>query len=404
MTDRLIGTLQRYAWGSTTAIPALLGTEPDGRPVAELWWGAHPSGPSRLVDGRRLDQVVGDQPAMTLGDAVLARFGPQLPFLMKVLAADAPLSIQAHPGREQAAAGHARENAEGVPSDAPHRVYRDAEHKPEMICALTEFEALCGFRPVARTAEILEGINAPTLVGIAAHLRAAPPDRALRTALSSLLRLQGAERARVVASVVARCRVVAEQGGRHAGPASLCLRLAERHPDDPGVIVALLLNHVRLQPGQVLALGPGNLHAYLGGVGVEVMANSDNVLRGGLTAKHVAVEELLAAVDTTETEVPVVDPTVVVAGPDGETVTWPSAAEEFALTRHRVHGTRTVELPGPAIALVVDGTLGWADPSGTLKLDRGEAVWVPAAQGGSVRLEGSGTMFAVTVPIAVAPG
>ncbi len=404
MTDRLIGALQHYAWGSRTAIPALLGTESDGRPVAELWLGAHPSAPSRLADGRRLDQVVADEPTRALGDAVLTRFGARLPFLLKVLAADAPLSIQAHPSREQAAAGFAREDADGIPSDAPHRVYRDAEHKPEMICALTRFEALCGFRPVARTAEILEGINAPTLVGIAAHLRAAPPDRALRTVLSSLLRLEGAERARVVASVVARCRSVAEQGGRHAGPASLCLRLAERHPDDPGVIVALLLNHVHLEAGQVLTLGPGNLHAYLGGVGVELMANSDNVLRGGLTTKHVAVEELLAAVDTTETEVPVLDPTAVSTAPDGDTVTWPSAAEEFALTRHRIHGTRTVELRGPAIALVVDGTLGWTDPSRTLTLDRGDAVWVPAADGAPVRLEGSATVFVASVPIAAAPG
>lgn len=400
MTERLTGILRYYSWGSPTAIPALLGTEPDGRPVAELWFGGHPSAPSRLADGRRLDQVVADEPASALGDGVLARFGPRMPFLLKVLAADAPLSIQAHPSRGQAAAGFARENADGVPPDAPHRVYRDREHKPEMICALTQFEALCGFRPVARTAEILEGINAPTLVGIAAHLRSAPADRALRTALSSLLRLEGTERARVVASVVGRCRIVAERGGRHAGPASLCVRLAEHHPDDPGVIVALLLNHVHLEPGQVLALGPGNLHAYLGGVGVELMANSDNVLRGGLTTKHVAVEDLLAAVDTTETEVPVVGPNRLADGPDGETVTWPTAAEEFALTRHRVHGTRTVELRGPAIALVVDGTLGWTDPTGTLALGRGEAVWVPADAGGPVRLDGSATLFVASVPIA----
>ncbi len=266
-TGLLDGVLQHYAWGSPTVIPALLGREPDGRPVAELWLGAHASAPARSPGhgDLGLDRLVAQDPLAALGTRVVDRFGPQLPFLLKVLAADAPLSIQAHPSLDQARAGFERENAAGLALDAPDRVYRDANHKPELICALTEFEALCGFRPVDQSAEILEGINAPTLVGMAAHLRAYEPANALRTVLSSLLRLQGSERARIVDSVVERCRTVVAAGGLHAGPASLCVRLADEHPGDPGVIAALLLNHVVLQPGEALVLGPGNLHAYLRG-------------------------------------------------------------------------------------------------------------------------------------------
>lgn len=284
------GVPRYYAWGSPTAIPELLGRPADGRPVAELWFGAHPDDPSP-AHGSTLDELIAADPAGLLGAETAERFGPHLPFLVKLLAADKALSIQVHPDLEQARAGFAREDAAGIPRDAPHRTYRDANHKPELMCAISEFEALCGFRPVADTLRLLDAFALAELAELRALLTGAD---GLRAAFTYLLRL--ADPAPVVDAVVRRAGDVADDPD-WSGPARAVLLAAGDFPGDVGVVLSLLLNYVRLQPGEAIFLAAGNVHAYLRGLGVEVMANSDNVLRCGLTPKHVDVEELLRITD-----------------------------------------------------------------------------------------------------------
>ncbi len=330
----LDNTLRPYAWGSERAIADLLGREPSGGPEAELWVGAHPGSPSQvlLADGSRrgLHELIADEPETLLGEDTAARFDGRLPFLLKVLAAGSALSLQVHPSLEQAAAGYDAEEAAGVPQDAPHRNYRDRNHKPEMIFALTPFEALCGFRPLAdaRAAfaflaglvedgedarELLDAVATILAEGTAAGSStedpAAPAARALQAAFRLLL--EAPEEAVAAVATAAGdhhgsdsrsdSTTGAENGadagaGIEAGTLATVAELSAQYPGDPGVLVALLLNRVSLRPGKALYLPAGNIHAYLSGLGIEVMASSDNVLRGGLTPKHVDTAELLSTV------------------------------------------------------------------------------------------------------------
>jgi mannose-6-phosphate isomerase len=397
----LRGVQQRYAWGDLAAIPALLGQPADGGPVAEYWLGAHPNHPS-TVDGQSLDVVIAADPVAHLGSRSIALYGESLPFLLKVLAAAEPLSIQAHPNRDQAVEGFARENAEGIPVDAPNRIYRDANHKPELICALTEFEALCGFRPVAQTIALCESIGSSTLRGIAAELQARDPVLALRTVMGQLLGGPSEGQSAMVATVVVACESHAVENGLFAAEASLCVELSKKYPGDPGCVVALLLNRVVLRPGQALVLGAGNLHAYIRGVGVELMANSDNVLRGGLTPKHVDADELLRILDTSPLASPVAD-----AAPNGDGgVTWPTPCPEFRLSRYDVsrHGACTIEVHGPEILLVTSGTVEVTvrrasdDGAQTVIARQGDSVWVPAATR-AYQLRGAGQLFRASIDL-----
>ncbi|HEY3633015.1 MAG TPA: mannose-6-phosphate isomerase, class I, partial [Jatrophihabitantaceae bacterium] len=294
MIYELDGVIRPYAWGSRTDIPELLGVEPTDRPAAELWYGAHPDDPARVGE-TTLDQLIAADPVGMLGERVVAEFGPRLPFLLKVLAAETALSIQVHPNRAQALAGFAAEDAAGVPRDAPNRNYRDDNHKPELLCALTEFDALCGFRPVARTLELFDALDVAELARYRSAL--AGPD-GLRAAFTALLT---AEDPPVDAVVAALPRLA---GSEWADLGAALTRVAGDFPGDIGITVALLLNYVRLAPGEAIFLAAGNVHAYLHGVGVEILANSDNVLRCGLTGKHIDVPELLKITDFT----PLVEP------------------------------------------------------------------------------------------------
>lgn len=382
--DRLDNTVRPYAWGSTTAIPALLGTEPTGEPQAEMWMGAHPGAPSRTARGT-LDAVIAAAPEQELGTATVTRFGPRLPFLLKILAAGAPLSLQVHPDLEQAREGYDDEERRGVPADAPHRNYKDANHKPELICALTEFDGLCGFRAPAGTAALLDGLGVPSLKPYADLLRAHPEDAALREVLTAVLTADPDGMSRTVTETAAAC---ARLGGVYAPYADI----AHHYPGDPGVLAALLLNHVRLQPGEALYLGAGVPHAYLNGLGVEIMANSDNVLRCGLTPKHVDVPELLRVVRFRPAGPGVLRPE---AAPDGEEV-YETPIDEFRLSRHVLPEgapARDLTRPAPQILLCTAGTVR----AGDQELTPGASVFVPAGE--KTELSGTGTIFRATVRV-----
>ncbi|MGW7262132.1 mannose-6-phosphate isomerase, class I [Streptomyces sp. NPDC054842] len=380
--DRLDNTVRPYAWGSTTAIPRLLGVEPTGEPQAEMWMGAHPGAPSRTPRGP-LDRVVEADPEKELGPAAVARFGPRLPFLLKLLAAGAPLSLQVHPDLAQAKAGFADEESRGIPVDAGHRNYKDANHKPELICALTEFDGLCGFRTPDAAAGLLAGLDVDSLKPYVDLLRAHPQEAALREVLTAVLTADREEMARTVTEAAAACDRL---GGSYAPYAAI----AHHYPGDPGVIAAMLLNHVRLQPGEALYLGAGVPHAYLEGLGVEIMANSDNVLRCGLTPKHVDVPELLRVVRFEAGDPGVLRPE---AAPDGEEV-YETPIDEFRLSRYVLpESTAPHDLtrPTPQILLCTAGSVR-ADG---ITLSPGESVFVPAGE--KAEVSGPGTVFRATV-------
>lgn len=361
----ITNTPRDYAWGSTTAISSLLGTPASGGPEAELWLGAHPGSPSVLADGS--------------GD--LRGLVGELPFLLKVLAAAHPLSLQAHPTIEQAIAGFARENDEGIPLDAANRNYKDELHKPELIFALSDsFRALCGFRAVSSTRASIERLQkaVPGDAALAGFSGRLTTDDAIRPCFEWLVS-RGDGVAELVDAVVAGAALL---DGPHF---TLIGELAEEYPGDPGIVVSLLLNLVTLSRGEVLYLPAGNIHAYVEGLGIELMASSDNVLRGGLTPKHVDVPELLSVLDFTPGPVPYL---AGIPQAPGLTVFRP-AVPDFELLH--VTGDATLPLRAAAIALCTSGSF----TLGSFTLNRGESVYISADEA-PVTVTGEGELFVAT--------
>ncbi|MFJ9556620.1 mannose-6-phosphate isomerase, class I [Nocardiopsis sp. NPDC101807] len=389
---RLTNQVRPYAWGARTAIPRLLGADPDGTPQAELWLGAHHGAPStaHCEDGPRpLPRLIADDPHRVLGHGTAERFGGRLPFLLKFLAAEAPLSLQVHPDATRARAGFDAEERAGIPLDAPHRNYRDPHHKPELLLALEPFEALCGFREPAATHAELRGLTCELAVLLRADLAAPDTHAALRAALTRLLTLPDLSRERLLDEFVAEWSASGPRGTH----GDIVADLADRYPGDPGAVASLLLNRVTLGPGQALFLPAGNLHAYLQGTAIEVMASSDNVLRAGLTAKHVDAHELLDVVDFSVLPIPYARPGLL----EGRREFRP-AAPEFAL--HEIGpGRVAAHLPGegPTVVLVLHGRVELVAEVGQgLTLERGESVFVQAGSG-PIKVEGHGHVVAATV-------
>ncbi|MFJ8659655.1 mannose-6-phosphate isomerase, class I [Streptomyces sp. NPDC093795] len=387
--DLLRNTVQPYDWGSRTLLPDLMGAQPTGAPQAELWMGAHPAAPSRVSRGEvvmPLDRVVAEDPEGELGAGTMQRFGSRLPFLVKLLAAEAPLSVQVHPDLAQAQSGFARENALGIPLDAPHRNYRDDQHKPEMIVALTPFRGLCGFRSPADTADLLASLEVPALRPYVETLRVVPEPQALAEVFRAFLRPPTG-----LIDAVARALAVAV-----AGSGEPCIaaydRIAQIYPGDAGLLSSLMLRYVELSPGEALFLGAGVPHAYLSGLGVEIMASSDNVLRCGLTSKHVDTEELTRVVRFGAPAARVLTPRE-----EGGEEVYPAPVDDFRLSRYRLRAggpRRRVTVDAPQILLCTAGTLTVSSAEENLHIGPGQAVYVPAGAGAG--LEGAGVAFRAT--------
>jgi mannose-6-phosphate isomerase len=398
---RLVAEIKPYAWGSKTAIAALSGREPSGRPEAELWMGAHPMAPSSLEDtGQSLADFIAADPRAHLGPEVDAAFEHRLPFLFKVLAAAEPLSLQAHPTEAQAAEGFAREEAAKVPMAAPHRNYKDKHHKPELLCALTPFWALSGFRAAEETSALAAELRSPSFSAVCAPLALKSSDAALREVFLSLVAMSASEAEALVREVADRCKVHKSAGGRFHAECGFMLRLATLYPGDVGSVVSLVLNLVRLDPGQAIYMPAGNLHAYLEGTGLEIMASSDNVLRGGLTKKHVDVPELARVLDFKA-----VSPAELVVTPEPRGAfegVYRTDAKEFELSRVVVtengveHAPPPIEPHGPEIWLVTEGSVR-AHGKRDVTLESGQCAFVPADEG-SVTVSGAGVVFRAKVP------
>ncbi len=371
---RLRNPIQRYAWGSRETLQALLGApRPSDEHWAELWIGAHARAPSEVLVGgawRSLRAWIEERPAPVLGARVAARFGAQLPFLLKVLAAEQPLSPQVHPDAERAALGWAEEEAARVPLGDPARRYADPNPKPELVCALGRFEALCGFRPSDEIRTRAAALHAERLLAVLARTpRDAPPG----AILARLLRLPAPERRAIASELAARAACAASPDPALAWIA----RLHAAHPGDVACAAPLLLHHVRLEEGEALRLRPGDLHGYLGGTALEIMASSDNVLRAGLTTKHVDVEELLRVLDLEAAPPARIAPG---AAERGESV-YEASTEWFRLSRLRPHAAGPLTLAvehGAEVLLCLEGRceLTTADAAPALSLGRGEAVFL----------------------------
>jgi len=395
----LDATPRDYAWGSTTLMSELLGTTPSGEPEAELWLGAHPGRPTPIAQGAPVSEY-GDLAAWFASDARTALGDlEELPFLLKILAAAHPLSLQAHPSLARAGDGFEAEERRGIPIDAAHRNYKDRLHKPELIVALRDgFQALCGFRELAVTDALLADLasTAPTaehraqIEGLRESLGA--PD-GLRTTVARVL----GEPARDLVAAVVAAAAGGDASSDFAAERALVARLTEEYPGDPGIVVATLVNLVTLSEGEALYLPAGNIHAYLDGIGIELMAASDNVLRGGLTPKHVDVPELLDVLDFEPRPVPRLEPTVLA---DGLSLFVPWDVPDFELLRADVSdadaaSTPEFDLPGPAIAIVTDGQVTITGADGSTTLDRGRYAFVTPDEA-RLRFSGSGTVFVAT--------
>ncbi len=374
-----MNTPRDYAWGSTTLIAELEGRTPTGAPEAEVWFGDHPGHPARVPDGRTLGEWLasGDAPEGT---------PERLPYLLKILAAGSPLSIQAHPSKAQAEEGFAREEAAGTPRDAATRTYRDANHKPEIIVALSDrFLALAGLRDLDATRRFLEAVGEAT-----APLRAvldSHPDDADALAAALIWILSPAAGPQVSAIITAATDAASDEFGDEL---ELVRHLQSHYPGDPGIVVAMLLNLVILRRGQGVFVPAGVLHAYIEGLGVEIMAASDNVLRGGLTPKHIDVAELTAILDPRPGPAPVLDPAA------GTARTFTGGVPDFVLTQVTADPSAAVEvrMNGIAIAVATSGEveITGADTQDRLTLRPGSAALITPNEG-SVSISGSGEAF-----------
>lgn len=387
--QQLHGTVMNYAWGTSDAIPAILGEQPSGSPVAEYWLGAHASSPSTL-DGGTLPQLIGSDPDV-LGGASREAFGDQLSFLLKILSAGSPLSLQAHPNRQQAEVGFARENEAGLALDDPVRSYKDSWPKPEIIVALSPFEALYGFREPLLTAVLFAGLGlGDRLDAVIGPLTHRTGSAALAEVFLDVLSLDD-ERRQLLDEVAAAAVNHVDDPGELGLFARTIVDLDEKFPGDPGLLGALLMNRLTLQPGEALFVDAGVMHAYLSGTGIEVMGNSDNVIRGGLTAKHIDVEGLLQVVDFTPWTPDVIHPIEVAPG------VWSYGARcpEFEVWKLTVAPGTPVTLPGDGsarVALLTAGHVEFAGTSGTLNLHQGQSAFV-AADEAAVVLTGDADIY-----------
>jgi mannose-6-phosphate isomerase len=392
---RLTGARQSYAWGSRTAIPELLGERPGAEPVAEVWFGAHASGATGLDGGRTLRDLITADPDTQLGRGVLARFGPRLPYLVKLIAPAGPLSLQVHPSLEQAAAGFALEEAAGVPLGVPYRRYPDPNHKPEMLFALEPFEAIAGFRTPRRATELLGGLHTELSRSLLQALSADMGPRGVRAAFTALLDPATRPDAAAVRETVDACAARLAAGESLSVRADrIVARLAEAFPGDVGAIASLLMNPVSLRAGEALFVPAGGVHCYLSGLGLEVMASSDNVLRAGLTDKFVDPDEVLRTVDW------IAAPPVRVAPEhvNDDVEVFYAPVDDFELAVATGDGAAvTIPGRGPRVLISLDREVVATHDGDQVTLGRGEAAFVPAS-GTPVVLDGEGRLAQITVP------
>ncbi|MFC1820020.1 mannose-6-phosphate isomerase, class I [Thermodesulfobacteriota bacterium] len=392
--------IQEYAWGSKTFIPELLGEpSPAETPQAELWMGSHPKAPSQaIINGDRISlaDMINRDPKGTLGSSIERKFSNNLPFLFKVLAAARPLSIQAHPDKEQAKEGFNGENLKGIDLNAPNRNYRDENHKPELICALQQLWALKGFRRIEDIIKLMDKIGVFTKELGIDILRNQPNKEGLKRFFISLMTMERNGRSLVIEGIIDRLK-----GSDLSEPAfDWVRRLNQEYPGDIGVLSPLFLNVILLQPTEGMYIPSGELHAYLEGSGLELMANSDNVLRGGLTPKHVDLPELIRVLNFTPQDPDILRP----EGKGKLEAFYSVTAEEFVLSVISLHKEDLIyESPGTRSAEIMICTEGDArvkdnDNGDVLKVNSGMSIFIPASVK-RYQIQGEATIYKASVPL-----
>lgn len=386
--QKLINSVQNYAWGSHTALTELYGiANPNNLPMAELWMGAHPKSSSQILDAsgspRSLREFIESDKASLLGSKVSERFG-ELPFLFKVLCAAQPLSIQVHPNKQASEIGFAKENAAGIPLDAAERNYKDPNHKPELVFALTPFLAMNAFREFAEIAALLQPVaSAHPAIG---EFLSSPDAERLSQLFASLLNMQGEEKSHALS--VLQPVLDAEQGE----PWQTIRLIAEFYPDDSGLFSPLLLNVVKLNPGDAMFLFAETPHAYLQGVALEVMANSDNVLRAGLTPKYIDIPELVANV---KFEAKPAAELLTQQQQHGAELDFPIPVDDFAFSLHALSAQEsTLAQQSAAIIFCVEGEATIRKGEQSLTLKPGESAFI-ASDESPVAVSGSGRLARV---------
>ena len=395
----LKNTIQEYVWGSRTAIPELMGQpSPADQPQAELWMGAHPKAPSFVQidnDWSSLADLIHEYPVDILGQWVAEKYHATLPYLFKVLAAAEPLSVQAHPGLDAAKAGYAREERSNIPFNAPERNYKDPNHKPECLCALTSFWGLCGFRRVSEAYSLLSRLCPDSLGDTLCLLEKNTQANGMQTFFQTIMGMRPQNQTQVVREAVRHAKSIK----RKAPEYDWVIKLNHTYPSDIGVIFPAILNLVHLEPGQALFLGPGELHAYLKGVGIEIMANSDNVLRGGLTSKHRDADELMRILSFEEKAVDILLP----ENRDNHIGSYRTPAREFELSVislgvgdvHMGPVDRNVEI---LFCTAGEHSITDAGSRRTLRIASGASVLIPAAVPGYT-INGQGIIYKAAVPM-----
>jgi mannose-6-phosphate isomerase len=400
---KLENTVQHYDWGSPRMIPELLEKENASMiPWAELWMGIHPGAPSMCMDDTHnrkisLPDLIKEDAEFYLGDETQKAFGT-LPFLYKVLSAEKPLSIQAHPNLKQAQEGWAKENKAGIDIKAANRNYKDANHKPEIMCALSPFTAMCGFRKREEIEQLLSIVNCSALDNPLAMLKDTSSEGGLKGFLGAIFSMSAENRRMLTDTILEHGRDFAANNEQYKREFELAVLFAQIHPDDPSIIAPLYLNVIQLKPGEAIFLSAGVLHAYVHGLGMELMANSDNVLRGGLTSKYIDADELKSVLDFTPFMPEILRPSN--AGSEQSEFAYKTECKDFALKHFQnKNGTINYINTSPSIMFVTNGMLTINDTveNKQLVLKKGESAFIaPTEQSDSIVLEGEFEMYAAS--------
>jgi len=389
---KLTNQVQNYSWGSTDYIPTLLGKDFNGAHCAELWMGDHPRGTSSVILNNRkilLDKLILKKPKSILGNEI-SRFGNHLPFLFKVLSAESPLSIQAHPNKIQAEIGFLDENTRNIPLDAFYRNYKDNNHKPEIICALTNFTAMCGFRKNDTIEANFTKLNSLVFKNQLKNCFDNSVEKSTEAFFSTLLKIEKKDLKNLIGSALAWA------GNNKSVEAYLVKKFAALYENDPGVLSPLYLNVFKLKPGEALYQSAGELHAYVEGTGVELMANSDNVLRGGLTPKNVDVPELLKVLNFKYSDKSILNPKEINPG----IYEYETISGEFVLKTYRVGEGNLLEIDNNGsveIILCIKGNAVIHTKDGDFPIAKGESFIIPASSG-SYALSGVAEIYSAGIP------
>lgn len=369
--------IQDYAWGSSTSIESLFGIEnPSHKPQAELWMGAHPNGCSSATfndESILLSDLINQDKASFLSSVTAEMFG-ELPYLFKVLAAEKALSIQVHPNKQQAVDGYNKEEQAGIPLTAFNRNYKDNNHKPELVYALTDYQAMNGFRDFNESISLFKSMNLKSITHFVSAFEEQPNSMGLNVFFKNILSLSDDKKETAINELMAYAKVQCD-----SPLFALLVDLEIQYPNDIGLFTPLMLNVITLKPGQAMYLHACTPHAYIKGTGLEIMANSDNVLRAGLTPKYMDIDELMACTlfNVTPFDSLLMTPEVIAGG-----VNYPIPVDDFNFSVLEMVNALPLNTTSAEVLFAINSDMTVTHISGqTVIVKKGHSVFIPAYTG-----------------------